>query len=160
LQAARDVLHVFGVVHQIHGIVPKVGKLIPPLTSPVPVTGHDDVVWYLHTTVEELDSVLILRVEGRVFTETAQNFAADLARCEAGVRRGLIVDFSSVDYINSEGLRVLTAAAERARASDRELVVCGLCPPVRTAFDLAGSIGNLAIEPSLDAAIHHVTRSG
>ncbi|HEY1304555.1 MAG TPA: STAS domain-containing protein [Vicinamibacterales bacterium] len=119
------------------------------------MSGQDDVVWYLRITEEDLGQVVVLTVVGRVFSQTVSDFAARLARVTSGERRRLIVDFSAVDYINSEGLRTLEAAAKRVRSSRGELVVCGLTLVVRTAFDLAGSIAHLAIEPSREAAVRN-----
>jgi len=116
------------------------------------VSGNDDVVWYLRLDEEDLGSVLVLTLHGRVFTQTIAAFAGHLAGCDARGHRALIVDLSGVDYMNSQGLRVLEAAATRSRASQRELVVCGLQPPVRTAFDLAGPAG-LTIESTREAAL-------
>jgi len=124
------------------------------------VSGQDDVVWYLCITEEDLGQMVVLTVEGRVFSQTVADFAARLASVASGVRRGLIVDFSAVDYINSEGLRTLEAAAKRVRSSRGELVVCGLSPALRTTFDLAGSIAHLAIEPSREAAVRYFSPRG
>jgi anti-anti-sigma factor len=119
------------------------------------VSGNDDVVWYLRLEAEDLGSLLILTVRGRIFSETVADFAARLADCATRPDRALIVDLSQVDYINSQGMGVLEGAATRARASQRELVVCGLQPPVRTAFDLAGPAG-LTIEPTREAALRRL----
>jgi anti-anti-sigma factor len=119
------------------------------------VSGNDDVVWYLRLEEKDLGSVLVLTVHGRVFSQTVADFSAHLARCDSRHCRAVIVDLSGVDYINSQGLSVLEGAATRARASQRELVVCGLQPPVRTAFDLADPAG-LTIEASRDAAVRRL----
>ena len=121
------------------------------------MSGNDDVVWYLRLEEEDLGSVLVLTVHGRVFSQTVADFSAHLAACDTRHVRAVIVDLSDVDYISSQGLRVLEEAATRARASQCELVVSGLQPPVRTAFDLAGPAG-LTIEPSRDAAVRRVAR--
>jgi len=121
------------------------------------VSGNDDVVWYLRLEEEDLGSVLVLTVHGRVFSQTVADFSAHLASCDSRHVRAVIVDLSEVDYINSQGLRVLEEVAARAQTSQRALVICGLQAPVRTAFDLAGPAG-LTIEASRDAAVRLVTR--
>lgn len=124
------------------------------------MSHQEDVVWCLRVTEEDLGQVVVLTVEGRVFSQTGSDFAARLARVTTAERRGLIIDFSAVDYINSEGLRTLEAAAERARSSRCEVVVCGLSPVIRTAFDLAGSSAHLTIEPSREAALRYFCQRG
>lgn len=96
--------------------------------------------------------MLELVFEGRVFVSTVDEFGRALQEDLTG-RRGLILDFSRVDYINGAGLRLLEAAAGRARSKQVDLVVCGLTPILRTTFDLSGASGSLTIEPTLEAAL-------
>ena len=111
------------------------------------------VVWYLRTSEEDLGSVRLVLVEGRVSSATA----AELSRVLTGRTDGsrIVVDLTGVDYINGAGLRVFETAAAGLNGSG-ELVVCGLQPPVQVAFDLAGTIPNLTIAPSRDAALLRV----
>ena len=120
------------------------------------MTGDEASVWYLRMAEEDLGSVHVLVVEGRVSNATAGQLSERLMRPDSSRPRGLIVDLSNLEYINSVGLRVLEAAAARLHAAHCELVVCGLRPIVRTAFELAGSIAHLTIEPSRDAAVRRL----
>lgn len=124
------------------------------------MTSDDDVVWYLRVTEEDLGSVVVLVVEGRVSSATATDLDQALARPDTSRLRGLIVDLSGVDYINSVGLRVFKAAAARLQESECELVVCGLRPVVRAGFEMAGLIAHLTNEPSLEAAIRRLRGQG
>jgi len=120
------------------------------------LTGDEAIVWHLRMTEEDLGSVLVLVVEGRVSNATANELGQRLMRPDPSRFRALIVDLSNLEYINSVGLRVLEAAAARLHAAQCELVVCGLRPIVRTAFELAGSIAHLTIEPSREAAVRRL----
>jgi anti-anti-sigma factor len=120
----------------------------------------DGVLWFLRTSAEELGPVLLLRVEGRVSSATVPGLAAALARPDPGHLRGVVVDLSGVDYINGAGLQAIQAAAARLAASSCELVVCGLRPVIQTAFDLAGSIPHLSIEPAPEAAVRRLLGDG
>jgi len=124
------------------------------------VNGDDGIVWYLRITEENLDFVIVLQVEGRVFSQTIADFDQRLNRALTQGTNGLIVDLSAVDYINGEGLQRLDAAAARERAAGREIVVCGLSPVVRTAFDLAGATAHVSLEPSREAALHRLRGLG
>jgi anti-anti-sigma factor len=117
------------------------------------LTGDESVVWYLRVSEEERGAVRILQVEGRISGATAAVLKQALDRVDPAGRRGVVVDLSGVDYVNSEGLRTLQAAAARLRSTGCELVACGVRPVVRTAFELAGVIEELAIEASRDAAM-------
>jgi anti-anti-sigma factor len=117
------------------------------------VTADDATVWYLRVSEEDLGPVLVLVVAGRVSNATAGHLGRALARPDIGRLRGIIVDLSGVDYINSAGLRLLEAAATRMQGSHCELVVCCLRPIVKAAFELAGSIAHLATESTREAAV-------
>ena len=124
------------------------------------MNGDDGIVWYLRITEENLDSVLVLAMEGRVFSQTTADFDQRLNRSLGQATSGLIVDLSAVDYINGEGLQRLDAAAARARAAGRVIVVCGLSAVVRTAFELAGTTAHVAVEPSREAAMRRLGVGG
>jgi anti-sigma B factor antagonist len=111
----------------------------------------EGIVWYLRTSDEDVGSVRLVVVEGRVSSATAAELSRVLAGRVDGPRK-LVVDLTRVDYVNGAGLRAFETAAAALNGSG-ELVVCGLQPPVRVAFDLAGDIPNLSIAPSRDAAL-------
>jgi anti-anti-sigma factor len=70
----------------------------------------------------------------------------------------IVLDLSRVDYISSAGLLAIEAVAARIHAGGGELVICGLTEPVRLAFDLAGSLRQLVVEPSRQAAVRRLVR--
>jgi anti-anti-sigma factor len=114
--------------------------------------GADEgIVWYLRVSEEDLGSVRLVVVEGRVSSATAAELSRVLSARAVGSRK-IVVDLAGVDYINGAGLRAFETAAAALNGSG-QLVVCGLQPPVQVAFDLAGAIPNLTIEPSRDAAL-------
>jgi stage II sporulation protein AA (anti-sigma F factor antagonist) len=112
----------------------------------------EGIVWYLRTSEEDLGSVRLVVVEGRVSSATASELSRVLTGRADGPRK-LVVDLTGVDYINGAGLRAFETAAAALDGSGGALVVCGLQPPVQVAFDLAGAIPNLTIAPSRDAAL-------
>jgi anti-anti-sigma factor len=120
------------------------------------VSGNDGIVWYLRIQEEHLGTVLVLRLDGRVSNATSGDLAAALARFCTPDHRAVALDLSGVDYVNGEGLRIIEAAAAGHRARQGEVVVFGLTPIVRTAFDLAGATAQLSIEPSREAALRRL----
>ena len=117
------------------------------------MTDEDGTVWHLHVTEENIGEVLVLVVACRISNATACDLGRALDRPDNSRFRGIIVDLSAVDYVNSAGLQQLEAAVARMQASHCELVVCGLRPVVNAVFQLAGSIPHLTIESSREAAI-------
>jgi len=120
------------------------------------MAGGDGIVWYLRTSEQDLGSVRLMVVEGRVWSATAAELTRVLTGQRGGGPRKLVVDLTGVDYVNGAGLRAFETAAAGVDGSGGELVVCGLQPPVQVAFDLAGAIPNLTIAPSRDAALQRL----
>ena len=74
------------------------------------MTDEDGTVWHLHVTEENIGEVLVLVVAGRISNATAGDLGRALARPDNSRLRGIIVDLSAVDYVNSAGLQQLEAA--------------------------------------------------
>ena len=64
--------------------------------------------------------LVLLRLEGRVYSATSGDLARALDRFCAGDQRAVLLDFSAVDYINGQGLSFLEATAVRLRAESRQ----------------------------------------
>ena len=120
------------------------------------MSGNDGIVWYLRIQEEDLGTVVVLRLDGRVSNATSGDLAAALARFCTPDHRAIALDLSGVDYVNGEGLHIIEAAAARLRAMQGEVILFGLSPIVRTAFDLAGATAQLSIEPSREAALRRL----
>ena len=117
------------------------------------MSGESGVVWFLRTSGQELGAVRVVTVEGRVSHATAAELAHVLAHPNANGLHAVVVDLSGVDYINGAGLQVFEKTAALLNQVNVDLLVCGLQPAVQAAFDLAGTMPNLAIMASRDAAL-------
>jgi anti-anti-sigma factor len=123
------------------------------------MNGDDGIVWFLRASQQDLESVVVLVMEGRVSNATAPDLAGWLAAVRHRQLRGVVVDLAGVDYINGTGLRLLASAAAELAAANGELVVCGLRPGIQTIFDMAAPIPHLTIEPSADIAARRLLHS-
>lgn len=115
-------------------------------------------MWYLRVEAEEIDSVSVLTVAGRVSSLTSPQLGAALARAVGSGARAIVLDLSGVDYLSSAGLRALLHASDRLAESGRRFIVCALQDPVSVAFGLAGMNGALAVEPSRELALEKARR--
>lgn len=88
---------------------------------------------------------LVLRVEGRLDTVTSPQLEQRLGD-SLGEIQELVLDFTSLEYISSAGLRVLLAAHKRMKRQEGELVVQGANENVREVFTITGFIDMLHIE--------------
>ncbi|AMK09729.1 MAG: STAS domain-containing protein [Pseudodesulfovibrio sp.] len=84
------------------------------------------------------DGVVILAVDGNLDGEGTQALEEKvLALLEAGTSK-LLFDFSSLDYINSSGLRVLVLAYQRLKKNAGTVAICGVKDYIQEVFEVSG----------------------
>jgi anti-anti-sigma factor len=106
--------------------------------------------WQFRIEEERTEEVLVLRLVGRLGEASAHRLREALALPE-GI--GVVVDLSGLDYISGAGLDALDHAAHYAVNRGKPFVLCGLEGSVRIAFELAGLLGRLTVEPNRDRAL-------
>ncbi len=102
----------------------------------------------------------VLRLVGRLDTETSADFelaAHDLTT--AGDRR-FVVDLSGISYVSSAGLRVLLALAKQMETQGGVLRLSGLSHGVRQVFDLSGFSKLFSIAPDVGGAVRGEAAAG
>ncbi len=103
------------------------------------------------------DDIQILRPSGRLDSASSSGLerqATDLI--EAGGRR-LLIDFDSLDYISSAGLRAALAVAKRMNAAGGRLALCALKPQVAEVFEISGVNSIIDIHDSAESATARLT---
>ena len=63
---------------------------------------------------DEKENAFIVTVSGRIDSETAPAFDAELTRA-IGINSNLVIDLKDVDYMSSAGLRAVTKASQAAQ---------------------------------------------
>jgi anti-sigma B factor antagonist len=102
----------------------------------------------VNISTNEAGGVTVVHFEGNLDTNTApeaQEHLDDLA--SQGVEK-ILVDFESLDYISSAGLRVLLATAKKLRGSGGNLRLCNLNETVAEVFEISGFSTIFAVFPS------------
>jgi anti-anti-sigma factor len=94
----------------------------------------------------------VLRLNGRLDTETSADFELAAHDLTTAGENKFIVDLSGISYVSSAGLRVLLALAKQM-SNGGSLRLCGLAPSVRQVFDLSGFSKLFSIAPDLNAAL-------
>ena len=100
-----------------------------------------------------LEGITVIAPGGRIDTTTSGPLEEAVRKTVDAGARDLVIDFSSVDYISSAGLRVFLLLAKRMRDLKGRLVLCGMPEPVRQVFHLAGFLPLFSVEPSRDTAL-------
>lgn len=97
----------------------------------------------IHKTQE--DGVPTLTLEGRLDTITAPELETvllpSLEECEE-----LMMDFESLDYLSSAGLRVLLAGQKKANKLRKSMVITGVNDTIMEVFEMTGFADILTIE--------------
>lgn len=102
---------------------------------------------------EESGAVRVLALDGRLDTETAADLELTLQDLLGAGERHFLLDLSRIGYVSSAGLRVLLSLAKQLDGGKGSLRLCGLSPPVRQVFDVAGFTKLFAIFPNREAAL-------
>ena len=90
------------------------------------------------------DSNLTLALTGRLDTNTAPLLEAELGDGLDGVT-DLVLDFASLEYISSAGLRVILSAQKEMNARGK-MVIKNVCADIMDVFDITGFSDILTIE--------------
>ena len=93
---------------------------------------------------KQAGSELVVALEGRLDTMTAPELEAELSKSLAG-SESLELDFSTLDYISSAGLRVLLSAHKTMNPKGG-MKVTHVNEIVREVFDVTGFSDILTIE--------------
>lgn len=102
---------------------------------------------------EKLTNITILAPRGRFDSQASRDFENCAARVVASGVRALVIDFCSVDYVASAGLRALLYAAKSMKTSGRRIVICGLRQNVMAVLEMCGFKSLFEIYDSQNAAV-------
>jgi len=80
----------------------------------------------------------IVSVKGKIDAVTSPDFEKGLADLLEKGETILLVDFSSLEYISSAGLRSILAIAKTLKAKDGKMLFAGLRGPVKEVFKISG----------------------
>ena len=87
---------------------------------------------------------LALTIIGRLDTTTAPQLEVEIKESIAGIEK-LVLDFASLEYLSSAGLRVLLAA-QKVMNKQGEMVIKSVNETINEIFEVTGFIDILTIE--------------
>ena len=87
---------------------------------------------------------LTVTIAGRLDTVTAPQLEAEFKQNINGVEK-LVLDFASLEYLSSAGLRVLLAA-QKAMNKQGEMIIRNVNETINEIFEVTGFIDILTIE--------------
>ena len=92
----------------------------------------------MEMTEEKSDDVYILKISGRLDSNTSPAFEDKITQIIAAGSKNLIVDFENLEYLSSAGLRVLLKAAKALKPLSGKMVLCSMADYVREIFEISG----------------------
>ena len=100
-----------------------------------------------------VEQVSVVRPTGRLDSATSPVFEQDLMKRIAEGHASIVLDLSKLTFISSAGLRVLLAAAKKAKQGGGKLALFGLLANVREVFSISGFDTIFSILPGRSAAL-------
>ena len=87
---------------------------------------------------------LTIAITGRLDTTTAPQLEAEFKQSITGIEK-LVLDFASLEYLSSAGLRVLLAA-QKVMNKQGEMIIKNVNDTINEIFEVTGFIDILTIE--------------
>ena len=105
-----------------------------------------------------VDGYELLAVEGELDIATAPRMIAALSEAFADLERPLVVDLSSVDFMDSTGLALLMNAYRRVKRHGQGFAI--VCPdgPIARVFEIADMVESLHVCPDRVSARRAATQ--
>ena len=94
-----------------------------------------------------------LAINGRIDTATAPELEQMINKEIEQGHRKVLLNFTSVSYISSGGLRGLLATAKKLKSPEDKFALCGLSPEVHKILKLAGFTSIFSIYSSEGEAL-------
>ncbi len=102
---------------------------------------------------KKLNGTSIIRVDGRLDSKTSPEFEEKISETIKNGTRNMILDFESLSYVSSAGLRIILKTAKELKRMEGKLVLCALQDYVREVFEISGFDSFLPIVPTVDDAM-------
>jgi anti-anti-sigma factor len=107
----------------------------------------------MEITTRQQGAAWIVALAGNLDSMTSPKAQQELDAIVSGGAQRIAVDFTSLDYISSAGLRVLLGVAKKVGAKGGALRTFGLNQTVREVFDISGFSTILPVFPSESDAL-------
>src|SRR5919107_2506486 len=115
----------------------------------------------LELAEEQLDNdTRVISVSGEIHVTTAPEFSQRLNDAIAAGTRGVVIDMTGVEFIDSTGLSVLLNGLRRVTRAEGRLALVVSNPTVLRLFEITRLDSTFDIAPTRDEAIERVQTNG
>lgn len=102
---------------------------------------------------EKRNDIFIFKLSGRLDSNTSPEFEEKIAGAIANGSNLMVVDFESLAYLSSAGLRVLLKTTKDLKKNNGKLVLCSMADYVREVFEISGFDTFLPIVATMEDAL-------
>ena len=102
---------------------------------------------------EKVGDVVVLGPHGRLDTKSSPELEKKVLALLADGQRRFVVDFATVEFLSSAGLRVLLMLAKKLSGANGYLALAALNDRVREVFDIAGFTSVFTIRATAGDAV-------
>lgn len=102
---------------------------------------------------EKNDGVIILQLKGRFDAGTSSDLENGIIPLIADGLKGMAIDFSQLDYINSSGLRIVLMAAKKISKVGGKMVLFSMKDHIKEVFDMTGFSSIIPVVQSRNEAL-------
>lgn len=110
----------------------------------------------MHIEDRKENGRLVVRVAGRLDSSTAPRFEERLMAAVSQGDTRIAINFESLEYISSAGLRVLLKATRELKAVGGALALCCMRDYIREVFDLSGFVSIIPVTATESEALDKV----
>jgi anti-sigma B factor antagonist len=103
---------------------------------------------------KEESGVYIFKLVGRLDSNTSPGFEEKVSTAIKNDSKNMVMDFESLDYISSAGLRVILKTTKDLKRLDGKIILCSMQDYVREVFEISGFDALLPIVPTMDDALN------
>lgn len=112
----------------------------------------------MQITRDDLPNAVVVRIDGWIDATTSKDLERELLAIISPQASRVALDFSSVAYISSAGLRVVLAAAKQIRTLRGGLAIFGAEAGIQRVFDISGFAKIIPLVASEAEAVALVAR--
>jgi len=104
--------------------------------------------------IEEIqDDISIYRLKGRLDSNTSKGLEERLFQTISDGSKRMIVDFKDLNYISSDGIRVILIATKAIKREEGQIMFCCMRDYVKEVFEIAGLGSLLPVVATMDDAL-------
>jgi len=111
---------------------------------------------HIEVGVRHKPGVAIIDLRGEINAFAEEPLNAAYGDAESSDPRGILLNFDSVDYINSTGIALIVGLLGRARGSGRRLLACGLSDHYVEIFNITRLAEFMSLFPDEASALADV----